>query len=72
MKKSEINFVNLSEVILVNNPVVNFSENNELLSVTIITTQSIYADALSTAVFIISATSACFPNLLPIFPLGKL
>lgn len=34
------------------NPHTGYPENNELLSVTIITTQSIYADALSTAVFL--------------------
>lgn len=34
------------------NPNTGYPENNELLSVTIITTQSIFADALSTAVFL--------------------
>lgn len=34
------------------NPLTGYPENNELISVTIITTQSIYADALSTAVFL--------------------
>ena len=38
------------------NPTTGFPENNELLSVTIITTNSIEADALSTAIFLMGLT----------------